>query len=283
MLHGSSRAGTIVASITTGPPDLDAIYQTGAAVRTACRAGRLQDQTSGFAPGFAQANLVIVPEAVAFEFLLFCLRNPKPCPVLEVLEPGEFRPARFAPDADLRSDLPRYRVWRDGILVAEPTDIRDLWQPDFVSFLIGCSFTFEAALIAADVPVRHIEAGSNVPMYRTNRACDPAGRFSGPLVVSMRPMSPAQAIEAVRVTSQYPRVHGAPIHLGNPADLGIADLNRPDFGDPVELRPGEIPVFWACGVTPQCALMSARLPLAITHAPGCMFVSDVSDTALALG
>jgi uncharacterized protein YcsI (UPF0317 family) len=258
-------------------------FATGRMVRLACRESALTGPTAGLAPGMAQANLVIVPHSAAFEFLLFCQRNPKPCPVLEVTEPGDFVPRRFASDADLRTDLPRYRVWRDGKLADEPTDIRELWQPDFVAFLIGCSFTFEAALIAADVPVRHIEVGRNVPMYRTNRACQPAGRFAGPLVVSMRPMPPTQAIQAVQVTSRYPGVHGAPIHVGDPSELGISDLGQPDFGEAVEIRPGEIPVFWACGVTPQAALMAARLPLAITHAPGCMFVTDVSDDSLALG
>jgi len=258
-------------------------YPTGGAARAACRDGRLADQTSGCAPGFAQANLVIVPQSAASEFLLFCQRNPKPCPVLEVTEPGEYRPSRLAPDADLRTDIPRYRVWRDGVLAEERADISELWQPDFVSFLIGCSFTFEAALIEAGIPVRHIEAGCNVSMYRTNRPCEPAGRFSGPLVVSMRPMSPAHAFEAVRVTSRYPGVHGAPVHCGDAGALGIADIGRPDFGDAVEIRPGETPVFWACGVTPQCALVAAQLPIAITHAPGCMFVTDLTDASLSVG
>ncbi|MBL8850958.1 MAG: putative hydro-lyase, partial [Planctomycetaceae bacterium] len=213
-------------------------FTDGAAVRAACRDGRFAQQTSGCAPGLAQANLVIVPQAAAFEFLLFCQRNPKPCPILEVTEPGEFRPTRMAPDADLRTDVPRYRVWRDGVLAEERSDVRDLWQPDFVSFLIGCSFTFESALLDAGIPVRHLEAGSNVPMYRTNRPCDSAGRFRGPLVVSMRPMSPGQAVEAVRITSRYPGVHGAPVHLGDPGALGIDDLHRPDFGDAVDVRPG---------------------------------------------
>jgi len=274
------RRGTISGmSILTNA----ARFATGAQVRLACRAGSLSDPTAGLAPGAAQANLVIVPQSAAFEFLLFCQRNPKPCPVLEVTEPGSASPVQFAPDADLRTDLPRYRVWRHGELTDEPTDIRDLWQPDFVAFLIGCSFTFEAALIAGGVPVRHIDLGCNVPMFRTNRPCRAAGRFSGPLVVSMRPMTPALAIQAVQVTARYPGVHGAPIHIGAPAELGIKDLARPDFGDAVLLRPGEVPVFWACGVTPQCALMEARLPLALTHAPGCMFVTDVKDESLAVG
>lgn len=256
---------------------------TGIAVRDACRAGGLAGPTAGLAPGFTQANLVIVPQSAAFEFLLFCQRNPKPCPVLEVTEPGEFAPHRLAPGADLRTDLPRYRVWRNGELADEPSDIRSLWQPDFVAFLIGCSFTFEAALLAAGIPVRHIEQGRNVPMYRTNRPCAAAGRFTGPLVVSMRPMTPVQAVIAVQVTSRFPGVHGAPVHLGDSRAIGISDLARPDFGDAVEIRDGEIPVFWACGVTPQCALMAAKLPLAITHAPGCMFVTDGRDESLAVG
>lgn len=255
---------------------------TGKQVREACRVGGLTGPTSGLAPGFAQANLVIVPRSVAFEFLLFCQRNPRPCPVLEVTEPGSACPVQFAPDADLRTDVPRYRVWRNGELAEEPTDICGLWQADFVSFLIGCSFTFEAALIAAGIPVRHIELGCNVPMFRTNLPCRPAGPFAGPLVVSMRPMTPAQAIQAVRITARYPGVHGAPVHMGDPAELGIGDIAQPDFGDPVEIRPGEMPVFWACGVTPQAALMAARLPLAITHAPGCMFVTDATDESLAI-
>jgi uncharacterized protein YcsI (UPF0317 family) len=252
-----------------------------AAVRRACRDETLTGQTSGLAPGFAQANLVILPERFAFDFLRFCQRNPKPCPVLEVTEPGDPTPRRFAPEADLRTDLPRYRVWKDGELAGEPTDVRDLWQNDLVSFLLGCSFTFEAAILRAEIPVRHVDQGCNVPMYRTSIACQPAGPFHGPLVVSMRPLTPAQSIQAVQITSRYPRVHGAPVHWGDPRQIGIADLSRPDFGDPVEIRSGEVPVFWACGVTPQCALMNARLPLAITHAPGCMFATDVPDETLA--
>jgi uncharacterized protein YcsI (UPF0317 family) len=274
---------TMACMATHATTEQSAELATGVAVREACRSGTLTGPTSGFAAGFTQANLVIVPHAAAFEFLLFCQRNPKPCPVLEVTEPGDYVPRRFAPEADLRTDLPRYRVWRDGELAGEPTEIRDLWQSDFVAFLIGCSFTFEAALQAAGIPVRHIEQERNVPMYRTHRPCAPAGRFSGPLVVSMRPMTAAQSVVAVQVTSRFPGVHGAPVHLGDPGALGISDLARPDFGDPVEVRAGEIPVFWACGVTPQCALMAAKLPLAITHAPGCMFVTDGGDESLAVG
>lgn len=249
-------------------------------IRAACRSGALTGQTSGLAAGFVQANLVILPAEVATDFRAFCEANPQPCPLLEVTDAGETAPARFAPGADLRTDLPRYRIWRNGELTAEPTDIRDCWRDDFVSFLIGCSFTFEGAMLRAGLPVRHIEHGCNVPMYRTNVPCKPAGRFAGPLVVSMRPLTPAQADEAVRVTAPYSAVHGAPVQIGDAHALGIDDLSRPDFGDPVAIRDGEIPVFWACGVTPQCALMQAKLPVAITHAPGCMFVTDIRDDEL---
>jgi len=256
---------------------------TGEETRAACRTGELTDQTSGLVPGFAQANLVILPRALAADFLLFCQRNPKPCPLLDVTEPGSPVPRRAAPGADLRTDLPRYRVWKNGELAAEPTDIRELWQDDFVSFVIGCSFTFEAALLRARVPVRHIERGVNVPMYRTKIACQPAGVFHGPLVVSMRPLKPADVIRAVQITSRYPAVHGAPVHVGLPHDIGIADLSRPDFGDPVPIADNELPVFWACGVTPQAVAMAVRPPLMITHSPGCMFVTDLRDEELAVG
>ncbi|MFG0332462.1 MAG: putative hydro-lyase [Maioricimonas sp. JB049] len=250
-------------------------------VRWLARTGKLTGPTSGLAPGFTQANLVILPREEAFPFLLFCQRNPRPCPVLEVTEPGDPVPRQYAPSADLRTDLPRYRIWRDGELAGESTDITDLWRDDFVSFLIGCSFTFEAALLDAGLPVRHIEQGCNVPMYRTSIACTPARPFAGNLVVSMRPFLPPQAIQAVQITSRFPAVHGAPVHFGDPAQIGITDLSRPDFGDAVDIRQGETPVFWACGVTPQVALLQARLPLAITHSPGCMFVSDRRDAELA--
>lgn len=254
---------------------------TGEQVRQACRHDGFSGHSASLAPGFAQANLVVVPRASAYDFLEFCRRNPKPCPLLEVTEPGSPIPVRVAPTADLRTDLPRYRVWKQGELVDEPTDVRSIWQDDFVSFLIGCSFTFEAALLQAGIPVRHIELGVNVPMYRTNRPCISSGVFEGPLVVSMRPLKPADAIRAVQITSRYPAVHGAPIHIGLPQQLGIADLQLPDYGDAVAVHEDELPVFWACGVTPQAVLRSARLPLAITHSPGCMFVTDMRDAALA--
>jgi uncharacterized protein YcsI (UPF0317 family) len=221
-----------------------------------------------------------VPADAAFDLLLYCQRNPKPCPLIEVLEPGRVEPA-CAPGADLRTDLPRYRVYLDGQLVEERTEVRTAWRDDLVTFLIGCSFSFEEALCAAGVPLRHVQAGVNVPMYRTNVATAAAGRFQGPLVVSMRPI-PARLVPlAVQVTGRFERVHGAPVQVGEPAALGIADLGRPDYGDPVEIRPGEVPVFWACGVTPQAAALSSRLPFCITHAPGHMLVTDLENAALA--
>ncbi|WP_091327214.1 putative hydro-lyase [Geodermatophilus ruber] len=246
-----------------------------AEVRAACRSGSAV-HTSGQAPGYAQANLVVLPRDWAFDMLLFAQRNPQPVPLLDVTDPGSYRTA-LAPGADLRTDLPRYRVWRDGELVDEPTDVAGLWTDDLVAFLIGCSFSFETALLDAGVPVRNIEQGTNVSMYRTARDCRPAGRLSGPLVVSMRPVPGELVTTAVQVTARMPQVHGAPVHVGAPAALGIADLDRPDFGDPVRFAEGDVPVFWACGVTPQAALMASRPPFAITHAPGHMFVTDVPD------
>jgi uncharacterized protein YcsI (UPF0317 family) len=258
-----------------------ASLSTGASVREACRTNQFTGQTSGVAPGFAQANLVILREADAAHFREFCAKNPKPCPVLEVTEAGNPCPQQSTPEADLRTDLPRYRVWKSGELVEEPTSIEHLWQDDLVAFLIGCSFTFEAELVRAGLSVRHIDLGANVPMYRTNVACEAAGIFSGPLVVSMRPFLPADAIRAIQITGRFPAVHGEPVHLGFPEQLGITDLSQPDFGDPVPVHPGELPVFWACGVTPQTVLMQAKPEFAITHSPGCMFVTDWKDEQLA--
>ena len=251
-----------------------------AEARDRFRAGR-RTPTAGWAPGYAQANLVVLPRDFALDFMLFAQRNPKPCPLLDVTDEG--RPVTcLAPGADLRTDLPAYRVWEHGECVAEPTDISGYWREDLVAFLIGCSFTFERALAAAGVPVRHVEQGRNVPMFITSGQCRPAGIFSGPLVVSMRPIPPDLVAVAASVTARYPAVHGAPVHVGSPAALGIADASKPDFGDPVDGRDGDVPVFWACGVTPQVALASARPPFAITHAPGHMLITDVPDEDYAI-
>ncbi len=252
------------------------------AARAAYRGGAVAP-TSGVAHGLVQANLIAVPADWAFETLLFAQRNPKPCPVLEVLEPGRTE-SSLAPGSDLRTDLPAYRVWRDGELAEETTDASSAWEehPDLVSFLIGCSFTFEAGLADAGIPIRHQELGRNVPMYRTSVDCAPAGRLRGELVVSMRPIPAARVADAVAISGRFPAVHGAPVHVGDPTSLGIADLGAPDFGDAPELRDGELPVFWACGVTPQAAIMASRPPFALTHAPGHMLITDVPDAAYAL-
>ncbi|MER8046195.1 putative hydro-lyase [Streptomyces sp. NPDC094032] len=251
------------------------------AARERARAGST-GPTSGWAPGHAQANLVSVPADWAYDVLLFCTRNPRPCPVLDVTDPGSWRTS-LAPDADLRTDIPRYRVWEHGRLVDEPVDVTPYWRGDLVSFLIGCSFTFEGALAEAGVPLRHVEQGRNVSMYVTDRACRPAGRLHGPMVVSMRPVPAALVPTARRISGLLPAVHGAPVHEGDPAGLGIRDLARPDFGDPVVAEPGDVPVFWACGVTPQAAVMASRPPFVITHAPGRMLVTDVRDAEYRVG
>ena len=255
--------------------DLDPATLIPEEARARFRAG-LSVPTSGWSAGWTQANLIAVPREQAYDVLLFAQRNPKPCPVLDVTEPGEVSCSIF--DGDLRTDPPGYRVYEHGELVAEVTDVRDVWREDLVAFLVGCSFTFEAALLEAGAPVRHIEVGSNVPMYATTRECRSAGSIGGPLVVSMRPMPADQVATAVRVTSRYPAVHGAPVHVGDPAALGIRDLGSPDFGDPVLVREGEVPVFWACGVTPQAAVMQSRPPFAIGHAPGMMAITDARDS-----
>jgi uncharacterized protein YcsI (UPF0317 family) len=253
---------------------------TGADVRLAARSGKWTGPTAGLAMGYVQANLVVVPRELAFDFLLFCQRNPKPCPVVDVSEAGSADARLVAPGSDLRTDLPRYCVYREGRLVEEPENLNKHWRDDFVGFLIGCSYTFENVLLEAGLPVRHLETGTTVPMFRTNVACKPAGVFRGPMVVSMRPMTMPQALRAVQVCSRFPRAHGAPVHIGDPSAIGIGAVDKPDFGDPAPFRTGEVPVFWACGVTPQAVAMEARPPLLITHKPGHMFVTDRRDTDL---
>ncbi|MGQ9824293.1 MAG: putative hydro-lyase [Desulfotomaculales bacterium] len=246
------------------------------------RQNKYARHTAGLAPGYAQTNLVVLPREVAFDFLVFCFRNPKPCPVLDVTDPGSPEPKKVAPGADLRTDLPLYRVFKKGVLVDEPTDIKKYWRDDLVAFLLGCSFTFEKALLDAGIELRHVAEGKNVAMYITNIECAPAGIFRGPLVVSMRPVKTAQVALAVQVTARFPAVHGAPVQVGDPAGLGIKDLGRPDFGEAVEVLEGEVPVFWACGVTPQVAAVRAKPELMITHAPGHMFITDLRDKDLSV-
>ncbi|MCG5212064.1 putative hydro-lyase [Streptosporangium sp. KLBMP 9127] len=247
---------------------------TPSAARQLFRDG-LRTPTAGWCRGWTQANLLAVPSSLAYDLLLFAQRNPRACPVLDVGEPGAFRTEIFA--GDLRTDLPGYRVYEDGVPVADLSDVTRIWRADLVPFLIGCSFTFEDALLRAGVPMRHLEAGTNVPMYVTSVPCRPAGALAGPLVVSMRPVPAALVATAVKITSRYPAVHGAPVHVGDPAAIGVADLAAPDFGDPVPLHPGDVPLFWACGVTPQAAVMAGGIRFAIGHLPGHMAITDVRD------
>jgi len=249
-------------------------------MRSLIRRGKWDRPTAGVAMGYVQANLVILPGEYAFDFLLFCQRNPKPCPLLEVLEGGRYRTRLLSSAADIRTDIPKYNLYRKGKLERTVKEIRDFWQDDFVTFLLGCSFSFEEALIKARVPVRHVEENRNVPMYITRIACRPAGKMRGPMVVTMRPIPPDKVERAVRITSRYPAVHGSPIHIGDPSKIGIKDLSRPDFGDPVTIRKGEVPVFWACGVTPQAVILKSKPDLCITHSPGHLFISDLPNEEL---
>ena len=251
-------------------------------LRELFRKGEVVRPTGGMAPGQVQANLAILPRDMAFDFLLFCQRNPKPCPLLEVVEAGSTEPILIAPGADLRFDLPKYRVFRDGEMVAEVEDIAEWWREDLVSFLLGCSFSFESTLIQVGISLPHIERGTNVAMYITSIETAAAGAFSGPMVVSMRSIPREKVVRAVQVTSRFPAVHGAPVHIGDPEAIGIRDISKPDLGDPVEINEGEVPVFWACGVTPQAVAMHSKPPLMITHSPGHMFITDMRDADVAV-
>ncbi|MBT00424.1 MAG: hypothetical protein CMI01_17370 [Oceanospirillaceae bacterium] len=256
---------------------------TPLALRQQIRSGAFNGNTSGYCPGYVQANLAILPADYADEFLKFCQFNPKPCPLIGMsASPGDFMLPDLGEDIDIRRDVPRYRLYRDGALVEEVTDISGHWQDDMVAFLLGCSFSFEEALMADGLEIRNITEKVNVPMYRTSIPCKSAGRFSGTTVVSMRPMKPADAIRAIQICSRFPSVHGAPLHFGDPAAIGINDLSKPDFGDAVSINEGEVPVFWACGVTPQVAIESARPPVCITHSPGHMLVTDLPNSRLAI-
>lgn len=251
-------------------------------IRRMIRAGDYDGVTAGLANGHVQANLAVLPRDLAFDFLLFCQRNPQPCPLLEVIEPGSVEPAFTAPGADISTDVPAYRIYQHGEMTGEHLSVADFWREDLVSFLLGCSFSFEAAMADSGIPLRHQEAGSNVPMYITDIPTNPAGMFSGPMVVSMRPIPRHQIVRAVQVTSRFPDTHGAPIHIGDPDAIGIRDIDAPEFGESVEIRSGETPVFWACGVTPQAVALNCKPSLMITHAPGKMFITDRRDSDYAV-
>jgi uncharacterized protein YcsI (UPF0317 family) len=257
-------------------------YPNGRAVRLAARRRELTDNTAGLALGYVQGNLVVLPQRLAADFLRFAQRNPKPCPLIGVSEPGSRALPELGEDLDIATDIPRYRVWRHGELVDEPASVEALWRDDLVAFVIGCSFTFEEALLAEGIPLRHVSCGDNVTMYRTSIPTHAAGPFSGPMVVSMRPLKPADAIRAIQITSRYPAVHGAPVHIGLPKAIGIEDIGKPDYGDPVDVKADELPVFWACGVTPQSVIAATKPEFAITHAPGCMLVTDRRNTEYAV-
>lgn len=248
-------------------------------VRQKIREGKITVPTAGMCGGYAQANLVILPKKYADDFKEFAKRNPKPCPILEIAE-GTPLVHEMGEGANLVTDIPKYFIYKDGVRVDEVTDASSYWEEDFVGFLIGCSFSFEEALLKAGIDVRHISQGCNVPMFKTNIPCETAGVFEGPIVVSMRPMTPENARLAKKITDRFPNVHGGPIQIGEPEKIGIKDINKPDYGDAVEIREGEVPVFWACGVTPQAAIENAKPPIVITHAPGHMFITDVVNEEL---
>ena len=252
-----------------------------AEARAAIRAGTWVTHTSGVADDHVQGNVVILPQALADDFLRYCQRNPKPCPVLAVSEVGVPLLPQLGADIDIRTDVPRYRVWRNGEVLDEPTDVTKYWRDDLVTFVLGCSFSFEQALLDSGLALRHVSEGKNVAMYRTNIATAAAGPFHGPMVVSMRPLRAAAAIRAIQITSRFPDVHGAPVHIGDPALIGIRDLAKPDYGDAVDVLRDELPVFWACGVTPQAAITKARPEFCITHAPGAMLITDWPNARLA--
>jgi uncharacterized protein YcsI (UPF0317 family) len=278
------RAKTIRSAMTIAsmPRGASAVPQTGREARLMIRRGELAGPTAGLAPGYVQGNLAILPAAVAGDFLRFCQLNPKPCPLLAASAPGDWRLPALAEDLDIRTDISRYRVFRNGELVDEPTDVRAHWRDDLVTFALGCSFSFEEALTDNGIELRHITCGATVPMYRTSIATAPAGPFHGPMVVSMRPLKPADAIRAIQITTRFPAVHGAPVHIGKPELIGIKDVMKPDYGDAVPINDDEIPVFWACGVTPQSVVATVKPEFCITHYPGAMLVTDRRNTEFAI-
>lgn len=251
------------------------------AIREIIRLGKYKSTTGGLAPGYVQANLVILPKSLAFDFLLFCQRNPRPCPIIEVLEAGSPNPILTTPGADIRTDIPKYRIFRNGELDSEVDDIHSFWRDDLVSFLLGCSFTFESALVESGIPLDHWDNKKNVAMWKTNLQCIPAGIFHGPMVVSMRPIHHSKVTRAVQVTSRFPSAHGAPVHIGDPQLLGISELNVPDYGEPANFQDGHVPMFWACGVTPQAVALESKPNFMITHSPGHMFITNMRDYELA--
>lgn len=255
------------------------VHMKPAEVRERIRKQEITFPTAGMAAGYAQANLVILPGQWAQDFKEFCRLNPFPCPVLEIME-GSPKTHDMGEGGDITTDIPEYFIYRDGVMVEKRRDVSDMWQDDFVGFLIGCSFSFEERLMKEGIEVRHIAQGRNVPMFKTSIQTKQAGPFFGPMVCSMRPMTPENAKRAYDITVQMPNVHGAPVHIGDPAEIGVKDIMKPDYGEAVDIYPGEVPVFWPCGVTPQAAVENAKPPIVITHSPGHMFITDIVNSEL---
>lgn len=279
----SAQSSLTTASSAVASANQHAEYATGRDVRLAARAGTLTGPTSGMAHDHVQTNLAILPAAEAFSFLLFCQRNPKPCPLVEVLEPGEVDPKITSVGADVRTDAPRYRVYEHGVQIDEPYDLMDYWRDDLVTFVLGCSFTFEHALIRNGIDLPYYGTETNVPMFRTSIETVPAGDFRGPMVVTHRWVPETKVVRAVQATTRFPGAHGAPVHIGDPSHIGIDDITQPDFGDPwLQTDDDQLPMFWACGVTPQAVAMASKPELMLTHSPGHMFVTDLTDEELAV-
>jgi|ERR1051326_7188205 uncharacterized protein YcsI (UPF0317 family) len=250
-------------------------------IRADIRGKKITGITAGMGENFVQANLAVLPKEHAYDFLLFCQRNPRPCPLIEVTDVGSPEPVGVAPGADLRTDIPRYRIYKDGAMADEVADVTPYWRDDLVAFLLGCSFTFEWALLEAGIDLWHVKHGKNVAMWPTSIPCRPAGVFHGPMVVSMRAIPAAQLSKAVTASARFPGAHGAPVHIGDPKAIGIDDVTKPRWGDAQHFGPGDVPVFWACGVTPQAVALASKPPFMITHSPGHMFITDLPNSSLA--
>lgn len=256
---------------------LDPTHFSPEEVRGLIRRNQWSQSTSGVASGYVQANLVILRKEYALEFMQFCHRNPKPCPLLDVTDIGSSKPVYLGEDADIKTDIGFYRVYRNGKLTETLTDLNEIWEKDMVGFLLGCSLTFERHLVNTGIYLHHYKNNNPVSMYKTNIPCVEAGIFKGNMVVSMRPIPVKELTNVVLMTSKFSLAHGAPIHIGSPEYIGIKELHKPDFGEVVPMPDDCVPVFWACGVTPQAIAIENKIDLMITHEPGYMFVSDIPD------
>lgn len=247
-----------------------------ATIRERIRSGEHQGTTSGISGDKVQANVVILPRKYAFDFLLFAMRNKKAVPIIEVLEDGRYESV-YAKGSDVRTDVPKYNIYRYGELIETVDEVESYWQDDFVTFLIGCSFTFEQAIMDGGIDIKHIKEGKNVAMYRTDIPAEPAGLFHGQAVVSMRPFKKEDIDDVIAITERFPDMHGGPVHVGEPGEIGIANMKDPDYGEAIDIADDEVPVFWACGVTPQNVALNAKPEIMITHLPGHMFITDINN------